>query len=150
MQRVKQGDFITVEYQGTLDNGEIFETTNDSGALEFQMGEGAVLPAFEQALFDMTPEETRSVSIKAGEAYGERLAELVQTLDRQTIGAQKDIKPGMIIGMTIEHEGKTEKVPALVTEVTDSQVTVDFNHPLAGQNLNYTITLKAIQKRTAE
>lgn len=150
MQRIKNGDSITVEYEGKLDSGEIFETTKDTGALDFEVGSDAVLPAFEKAVLDMAENETRTVVLTPEEGYGERLPELTHTVDRQTLGTTTEPQPGMVFGLDIEHEGKPQKVPVMVTAVMGDQVTVDFNHPLAGQNLTYTITIKEIKHASAD
>lgn len=149
MQCVKTGDMVTVEYVGTTDDGEIFETTEESGALEFLVGRGEVLPAFEKAVMDMKPGETRTVTLQPEEAYGQRLEELIQTLDRLALGEGARPKAGMVYGLTVEHQGRSHQVPALVTAVMGERVTVDFNHPLAGKTLVYTITVTAIDQAPA-
>ncbi len=147
MQHVKDGDLLTVEYVGTIATGEIFENTDESGPLEFQVGQGMVLPAFEQALLGLAEGETTTVTIATADAYGEKLSELIHTIDRQVLGAKGEPTPGMIFGMTIDHHGEKQQVPALVTAIVGDQVTVDFNHPLAGQTLTYTITVKNIAQK---
>ncbi len=144
MQRVKENDSVTVVYNGAIENGDIFESSADTGPLEFTLGTESVMPLFEQAVLGMAVNETKSIKIPPPEAYGEHRAELVQSIDR-TIFKGKELHPGMTLGLDMEKEGKTVKVPATVTAVGDDTVTVDFNHPLAGQTLVYTITLKAIQ-----
>lgn len=150
MQKVKDGDFLTVEYVGTIGSGEIFENTDDSGPLEFQVGQGMVLPAFEEALIGLAQGETTTVTITPADAYGERLEELIHTVGRQALGSKADPVPGMIFGMTIEHKGVQQQVPATVIAVDGDQVTVDFNHPLAGQTLNYTITVTTVRQQPDE
>ncbi|OIP50861.1 MAG: peptidylprolyl isomerase [Deltaproteobacteria bacterium CG23_combo_of_CG06-09_8_20_14_all_60_8] len=147
MQIVKDGDFLTVEYVGTIASGEIFENTDDSGPLAFQVGQGMVLPAFEQALIGLAQGETITAAIAPEDAYGEKRDELIQTIGRQAMGTNAAPKPGMIFGMTIEHKGEQQQVPAMVIAVDGDQVTVDFNHPLAGQTLTYTITVTTIRQQ---
>jgi peptidylprolyl isomerase len=144
MQRVKKGDCVIIEYVGTLQNGDVFETTAEVGPLEFKVGESAVLPAFEETVIGMAAGETRTMELPPEQAYGPRREELVQTFERAIFGAAIEPKPGMVLGMTLEREGKSEKVPGLVTEMADGKVTIDFNHPLAGQKLMFTITLQGI------
>lgn len=144
MQRVKTGDCVTIEYEGTLESGDVFETTAEVGPLEFEVGTNAVLPAFEKTVIGMAPGETRQLEVAPEEAYGPRREELVQTFDRSVFGPGLEPKTGMVLGMTLEREGNKKKVPGLVTAVTGGTVTIDFNHPLAGQKLLFTITLQGI------
>jgi peptidylprolyl isomerase len=150
MQRVDNGDFVTVQYVGTIDTGEIFENTDDSGPLEFQVGTGAVLPAFEAAITGMAPGDTKTISIAPQDAYGEKLPELIHTVNKNALGENADPKPGIVFGMTIEHDGKPQQVPAMVTAVEGDMVTVDFNHPLAGKTLTYHITVTTIRDQPTE
>ena len=144
MQKVQENDHVTVVYNGTLENGETFESSSETGPLEFTMGTQSVMPLFEQAVQGMTVDETKDITIPPQDAYGERREELVQDIDRAVFEG-KEILPGMTLGLDMEKDGKSHKVPATVTALSDTTVTVDFNHPLAGQTLTYTITLKSIQ-----
>jgi FKBP-type peptidyl-prolyl cis-trans isomerase 2 len=146
MQRIEKGDLVTVEYEGRIKDGDLFETTAETGPLQFEVGCGNVLPAFEQAVLGMTVNETKIIEIPAENAYGPKNTELVQTFDRKVFGERINPVPGMILGMTMEREGEKQQVPGVITEVNGDMVTIDFNHPLAGQNLLFRITLKAIGK----
>lgn len=144
MQRVKENDSVTVIYDGAVQDGEIFESSDDTGPLQFTLGTQSVMPLFEEAVLGMAVDEKKSITIPPTEAYGDRVEQLVQDIDRSVFEG-KDIRPGMTLSMDMEKEGKTHKVPATVTAISDDSVTVDFNHPLAGQTIVYTITLKEIQ-----
>jgi FKBP-type peptidyl-prolyl cis-trans isomerase 2 len=143
MQRVSQNDSVTIVYDGLLPNGEQFDSSQDTGPLQFQLGTGAVLPAFEQAVLGMAPQETKSITVAAKDAYGLKNEELVIALSRQGFAGQT-IAPGMILGMNMERDGQQHKVPATVLSVDAETMTVDFNHPLAGQDITYRITLLSI------
>ena len=80
------------------------------------------------------------------ETYGLPDNDLQHTVARKTFGDTMDPKPGMVMGMSVSKNGRQHKIPALVTEVTGDDVCLDFNHPLAGKTLTYTLTLKAIKK----
>ena len=144
MQQVKENDSVTVVYNGTLENGETFESSDDTGPLDFTLGTKSVMPLFEETVLGMSVDETKSITIPAQEAYGDRREELVQEIDRG-IFKGKELQPGMTLGLDMEKDGKSHKVPATITAIDDAKVTVDFNHPLAGQAITYTITLKEIQ-----
>lgn len=141
---VKENDRVTVQYEGKLENGEVFESSVDSAPMTFKIGDQMVLPSLERAIIGMKPGQTRTISIPPEEGYGPHHGELVLTVQRDTLG-EGEVKPGMVVAMNMEREGKTHRLPALVLEADDSQVKVDFNHPLAGQELFYTITLTEIE-----
>lgn len=148
MQRVSENDSVTIVYDGLLSSGEKFDSSQDTGPLQFQMGTGSVLPAFEQAVLGMAAKETKSITIAAQDAYGLKNEDLIMTVSRQGFASQS-IAPGMVIGMNVDHDGQQHKVPATVLAVDAQTVTVDFNHPLAGQDITYQITLLSIDSPAA-
>lgn len=148
MKRVEEGDYVGVLYEGLLGNNEVFESTTDTGPLEFQVGEGSVFAGFEKAILGMAENEQKTVDLQPEETYGPKRKELIHTLKRGALGEKISPSPGMLLGMTMEKDGKTLKIPAMVVEVEGDDVTIDFNHPLAGQVLTYKITVKSIKKNS--
>ena len=144
MQKVKEGDYVTITYEGTLESGEVFESATEESPFEFALGQQCVFPSFESGIIGMAPGETRTIKVGPEEAYGKRRDELVQTLNRSAFGDKTDPQPGMIVGMTMKKEDQEHQVPAMIMAVDGDQITVDYNHPLAGQELLYKITLKTI------
>lgn len=149
MQRVSENDSVTIVYDGLLATGEQFDSSQDTGPLRFQLGTGSVLPAFEQAVLGMAAQETKSITVAAKDAYGLRNEDLIMTVSNQGFAGQS-IAPGMILGMNMERDGQQHKVPATVLAVDEKTMTVDFNHPLAGQDITYRITLLSIDTPVAE
>ena len=145
MRRVQQGDQVILEYDGTLTDGKAVDSSTDSGPLEFEVGSGNVFPGFEKGILDMAAGETKTITLSPEEAYGLQDEKLLHTVKKDAFGNNVDPKPGMILGMTIEREGGKHKIPALVVDVKGDNVTIDFNHPLAGKTLVYQLTLKAIK-----
>jgi len=143
--KVKTGDTVVVLYDGILDNGELFESSETSGPLEFTVGDGSVMAAFDTQVVGMGEGEVKTFRLQADEAYGPSKTELVHTVDRSVLPGQSTLSVGMVLGLTVEHEGKKEQVPALVTAIDGSLVTVDFNHPLAGQAVSYKVTVQSIR-----
>lgn len=148
MAQAKKGDRVKVHYTGKLDDGSIFDSSECgdsdcgcSGPLEFTVGEGEVIPGFDQAVEGMSIDETRSVHISVDQAYGERMEEMVAQVPRGELPADMVPEVGQQLEVTQE-DGNIFQV--VITEVTDDQVTIDANHPLAGQNLNFDIRLVAI------
>jgi len=144
MQKVKNGDYVTVAYDGLLENGEIFESSSETGPLEFTIGQNCVFPSFEAAIIGMKPGESKIVKVGPEEAYGQHNKDLVQTLSHSALAEGIDPQPGLVIGMAMEVDGQTHKVPATIIEIDSGKITIDYNHPLAGQELQYKITLRNI------
>lgn len=143
MQRVSANDSVTIVYDGLLSTGEIFDSSRETGPLQFQLGTGSVLPAFEQAVLGLAVQESKSITLAAKDAYGLKNKDLIMTVSRQGFTDQA-VTPGMILGMSMEKDGEQHKVPAMVMAVDEQTMTVDFNHPLAGHDITYHITLLSI------
>ena len=146
MDRAKPGDVVSIEYEGVLANGEVFETTAEIGPLNFTIGTGSVMPAIELAVVGMAAGETTEVALEPKDGYGERQKELLQTIDKSVFGDQAELTLGQILHLNMEKEGKQHKVPATVVELGDTTVTLDYNHPLAGHTLTFKITLKSVEE----
>ncbi len=144
--KVEKGDTVVVVYDGLLDSGDIFESSDTTGPLEFKVGEGSVMPAFEKQVIGLAQGEQKTFQLAAAEAHGESNPDLVQTVDRSVLPGQGQLTIGMVLGLTVDHEGRKEQVPAMVTAVNANQVTIDFNHPLAGKALTYKVTVQSICK----
>ena len=149
MQRVSENDSVTIVYDGLLSTWEKFDSSQDAGPLQFELGTGSVLPAFEQAVLGMAAQETKSITVAAKDAFGLKNEDLTMTVSRQGFAGQT-IAPGMILGMNMEKDGQQHKIPATVLAVEAETMTVDFNHPLAGQDITYQITLLSIDTPVAE
>lgn len=143
--RVSEHDSVTVVFTGKLPNGEIFESATAEKPLSFRLGTECVLAAFEQALIGMAVNEKKIIKIAPEHAYGTRHPDLIHVVQRGNF-SQNDLDVGSVVGLKLEKDGQHHEVPALVTEVNDDSVTVDFNHPLAGLELIYEITVQAIEK----
>lgn len=146
MSRAKPGDIVTIDYKGVLENGDVFESTSESGPLNFTIGTGSVMPAFEMAVVGMSVGESNDITLQPTEGYGERQKELLQTIDKSVFGDQADLMIGQILNLKMEKDGTPHKVPATIVELGESTVTIDYNHPLAGHILTYKVTLRSIEK----
>lgn len=148
--KAELGDTVIVIYDGMTETGEIFDSSETSGPLEFVVGTGSVLPGFEENIIGMNEGESKSFSLTPEAAHGPSNPELIHTIARQGIPGQKEIKVGMVLGLTVERDGQEHKVPANVVALNKESITVDFNHPLAGQTLSYKVTLQSVAKRQAQ
>ncbi len=139
--QVKKGDTIKVEYEGKLDDGTIFDSSDKHGQLlEFEAGAGRVIPGFDNAVLGMKEGEEKTVKIPVDEAYGPRREELVKEVPKNQL-PEGEIKEGMMLGVGLP-DG--QQIPATITKVADETVTIDINHPLAGKNLTFSIKVVSI------
>ena len=141
MSTVKNGDMVKVHYTGKFDTGEVFDSSEGSEPLAFTVGAGEVIPGFDQALLGMQIGETKDVVIAPEQAYGNRVEELAQTIDRNQFNLT-GVEPE--VGMAIEMRTPQGDIPLVITDLTDTTVTLDANHPLAGESLHFSLRLVEI------
>ncbi len=141
MTQAKSGDTVRIHYTGTLDDGTQFDSSAGREPLEFALGAGQVIPGFDDAVDGMAVGENKTVTIPPDEAYGQRHEQLVQQVSRSAL--PDDIEPA--IGMQLQSQSPDGQTMVLVvTDVEDESITVDANHPLAGQALTFAIELVEI------
>jgi len=141
MSQAKSGDKVQVHYTGKLDDGTQFDSSEGREPLQFDVGGGQVIPGFDKAVEGMTVGDTKSVRIPADEAYGSRHEQLVQEVPRSAL--PDDIEP--VVGMRLQTPGPDgQPIQLVVTAVGEESITVDGNHPLAGEALNFDIELVEI------
>jgi FKBP-type peptidyl-prolyl cis-trans isomerase 2 len=138
MVQAKEGDTVRVHYTGKLKDGTVFDTSGDRAPLEFTIGGGQVIPGFEQAVVGMEPGETKTATIPPEEAYGPHREDMVLTVDRDLFPEEINPEPGQHLQVQQPY-GRAAIV--VVSEVSESTVTLDANHPLAGQPLTFDIQL---------
>lgn len=132
---------MKVHYTGTFDNGEVFDSSEGGQPLEFTVGTNQVIPGFEDAVVGMAIGDKKTVVIPPDQAYGERMPELVHTVNRQQFNLG-DSEPE--IGMAIEMHTPDGTIPLVIADLSDTTVTLDANHPLAGQTLHFELTLMEV------
>lgn len=141
MTGVNFGDKVKVHYTGKLDNGEVFDNTGDKGPLTFMLGDGEVIPGFEQALVGMNPGDEKTVKISALRAYGPYLKDLVVEVGKDKF--VDDVEP--TVGQRLQINQPDGKIFVVtVTDISDLNVILDANHPLAGKDLTFNIHLLEI------
>jgi peptidylprolyl isomerase len=132
------GDTVRVNYKGTLADGTVFDSSEGRDPLEFVVGTGQVIPGFDAAVSELAVGETTTVTILAEDAYGEKAEEGLQTFPRDAFPPDSNPEVGWAVELSAP-DG--QRIPATVAEVTDESITLDFNHPLAGEDLTFEITL---------
>ncbi len=135
---IENGQKVKIHYTGTLDDGSQFDSSAGRDPLEFEMGAGMVIPGFEKGVVDMEVGETKTIHIPAAEAYGEKRDEMIMEFERSQL--PEDLEPQ--VGMGLQMQGpQGQAVPVQITAVAETTITIDANHPLAGQNLNFEMEL---------
>lgn len=141
MPQAKPGDTVKVHYTGKLDDGTVFDTSAEREPLEFTVGDGQVIPGFEQAVVGMNPGDSKTAKIPADEAYGPHRAEMVLQVGRDQF--PPNIEPEVEQQLQIRQpDGQSFVVT--VTDISETDVTLDANHPLAGEDLTFDIKLVEI------
>ncbi|HEY9708705.1 MAG TPA: FKBP-type peptidyl-prolyl cis-trans isomerase [Oculatellaceae cyanobacterium] len=138
MVQAKAGDTVKIHYTGKLDDGTVFDSSVNREPLEFTLSGGQVIPGFDQAVVGMSPGETKTQKIPMDQAYGPYREEMVVEIAREQM--PPDLQPEVGQQLQIQ-QANGQTVPVMVTVVTDSTVTLDANHPLAGEDLTFDIQL---------
>lgn len=141
MSEAKKGDKVKVHYTGKLKDGTVFDTSLKRDPMEFTIGEGQLIDGFEDAVVGMAPGEEKTVQIAAEQAYGSYDEQLVQSIARESIPGDVDLENGLEFRAT---SPTGEQLLLTVTKFTDSEVTMNGNHPLAGRDLTFELNLLEI------
>ena len=144
MAQAKMGDTVRVHYSGKLDTGVLFDSSEGCEPLEFELGSGQLIQGFEEAVVGMSPGESKTVQIPPEKGYGRYREDRVFKVDK------KDLPPEVVPveGMSLEVcASNGVMVPVQITEVADTTVTLDANHPLSEQTLTFEIKLVEIVKK---
>ncbi len=140
-EQAKTGDAVKIQYTGKLEDGTVFDNTEGYGSLQFIIGGGYLLPAFEESVIGMRVGESKTIVIPADEAYGPYREEMVFDIDLTSL--PEDVKPE--VGQTLNLGMSSNAIiTGVIIDVTASTVTVDTNHPLAGKDLTFDIYLLEI------
>lgn len=143
LSKVKDGNTVKVHYKGTLKDGSVFDSSVEREPLEFKLGEGQLIPGFEKAVIGMEEGDKTKVDIPVKEAYGEAREDLVINVPKDQL--PDDVKPE--VGMQLQvNQPDGQPVPVRVAEISDEELTLDANHPLAGKDLSFEIELVEIKE----
>lgn len=134
--KVQKGDHVTVEYTGTLEDGTEFDSSKNHGPLEFHAGEGQMIKGFDDAVMDMEVGQEKTVTMKPEDAYGQPDKRLIHKVPKDTLPKGPEPKADMMLTVNLPDGNQ---IPARIIEVTENEVTLDLNHPLAGKTLTFKI-----------
>lgn len=141
MAQAKQGDTVKIHYTGKLGDGTVFDTSLNRHPLQFTIGKGQVIAGFEQAVVGMNTGESKTTTIPVDQAYGPRREDMIVTVERSQLPADLNPTVGQRLEMT---QMDDQTLLVTVTAVTDTTMTLDANHPLAGKDLTFDLQLVGI------
>jgi peptidylprolyl isomerase len=141
MRQAKSGDTVRIHYTGTLDDGTQFDSSMGQEPIEFTLGENRVIPGFESGVEGMQVGDQKRIHIPAEEAYGTHNDALVEEVPLERFPEDLELS----VGMNLQAKSPNgEQFNVVVTALTDSIATIDGNHPLAGEALNFELELVEI------
>ena len=141
MTQATPGSTVSIHYTGTLADGSTFDSSAGRDPLTFEMGAGQIIPGLEAALAGMSAGERKTVTIAAADAYGPRHAEAMQEIPRSAVPDHIPLDLGTQLQLQTP-DGRA--MPVTVAQVTEETVTLDANHPLAGQDLTFAVEIVAV------
>jgi len=142
---IKKGSKVKVNYTGMLEDGTIFDSSKrgeEEQPLEFEVGSGKIIKGFDNAVMGMKKGDKKKITLKPEEAYGDIKEELIKPFPRDMMPKEKEPQPGMML-MVGAPNGM--QFPAKIVEVSDSEVKIDLNHPLAGKTLVFELEIVDIE-----
>ena len=142
MAQAKAGDKINVHYTGKLTDGTLFDSSVEREPLEFEIGSGMVIKGFDEGVTGMSVGDKKTVHIPAADAYGDMNPEHMAVFNKAEIPSDIPYEVGMQLNM--HQDGSGQVMPVTVVEVTDTTITLDANHPLAGKDLIFDLELVSI------
>ncbi|MCK9376448.1 MAG: peptidylprolyl isomerase [Syntrophobacterales bacterium] len=145
--KIDKNSFVSIDYLINLGDDQTYPPDGNPEEISFCMGWGAMPPGLEESLIGMEESEGKTVHLSATEAYGEFDEELVMEVPRSDFGPDAELKPGLVFE-TENEDGQT--VYFIVQEVNPESVTIDFNHPLAGKDLEVSFTIRQVREATPE
>jgi peptidylprolyl isomerase len=141
MTQAKNGDAVKIHFSGFLDDGTLFGSSRGEQPVEFTLGAGEVIPGFENAVINMEEGDTKTVTIPPEDAFGRYKEALVRTISKSKLPSHIEPQVGRVLVLQADAE---KDVRATVKDVTEKEVTLDVNHPLAGKELKVEIELLEI------
>ena len=136
-QRIGAATQVTLHFAIKLDNGDVVDSTFDKEPATFTVGDGSLLPGFEQALYGLKAGDKRSLPIGPEQGFGQGNPQNIQVMPRAQF-ADMELSEGLLI---IFNDAANAELPGVVKAFDANQVTIDFNHPLAGKDLTFDVEI---------
>lgn len=142
MAKAGSGDTVKVDYTGRLDDGTVFDSSEGREPLQFMLGSGQVIPGFDQGVEGMEVGEEKTITIPSEEAYGPRREDLIAEIEKDSFPPDLELSVGDMLHL---QQPDGQAIAATVADINDGSVTLDANHPLAGQDLTFDVKLVEIE-----
>lgn len=140
-QRIAAATQVTLHFAIKLDNGDVVDSTFDKQPATFKVGDGNLLPGFELALYGLKAGDKRTLAISPEQGFGQPNPQNVQVMPRSQF-KDMELSEGLLV---IFNDAANAELPGMVQSFDDNQVSVDFNHPLAGKTLSFEVEIIAVQ-----
>lgn len=144
MRKVQMGDVVSIHCIGKLKNGKVFENTYDGEPFIFQVGSPEIISGLSEALIGMEEGEEKEVVIPSEKAFGPRDENLVRTVPRDALSLDVEPEAGLMLNLVVDTPQGEMSFPATIVKVTDTELVLDLNPPLAGEDLIFQIKLLKI------
>jgi peptidylprolyl isomerase len=141
MTQAKSGDTVRIHYTGTLKSGEVFDSSEGRDPLEFELGSGMIITGLDQAIQGMVTGEKKVADIPCAQAYGDKNEAALQAVPRDQFPDDIPAEVGTQLQMQ-SPEGQV--IPVTIAGVSETEITLDANHPLAGQDLTFDFEIVGI------
>ncbi|WLD58855.1 FKBP-type peptidyl-prolyl cis-trans isomerase [Salinispirillum sp. LH 10-3-1] len=145
--QITNNSLVTLHFSLALPDGEVIDSNFDGSAATFQMGDGSLLEGFEACLLGLTAGDKKTVQIAAQEAFGEHMEDNVQNFKRHQFGADMVLEPGVVVSFA---DAAGAELPGVVSRLDGDYVTVDFNHPLAGKDITFSVSVVSVAEAPQE
>lgn len=142
---VGHGTRVTLHFSIAFTDGTVVDSNFEGEPATFEVGDGNMLPAFEEALFGMRPGERGEFEILPEQGFGQHNPSNVQQISRGDFDPGIELEPGLVLSFA---DASQTELPGVVVDFDDETVTVDFNHPLAGRNLIFSVAIEAVEPIT--
>lgn len=146
VETIEQNKMVQIHYEGSLDDGTVFDSSEGREPLEFIFGVGMLIPGLESEMAGLAVGDRKTVRVEAEDAYGPYMQEALQEIPRNQIPPEIEL----VEGMQLAAQSPQGPIPVTVHEIREDTVVMDFNHPLAGEALTFDIEVVAIRDATAE
>lgn len=133
---------VTLHFSLALDNGDLVDSTFDKAPATFVMGDGSLLPGFEEQLLGLFPSDKKTAVIEPAKAFGARNPENIQQFKRKDFADDAQMKPGTMFSFA---DAAGNELPGVLDRLEGDKVFIDFNHPLAGRNITFTVEIIDVQ-----
>lgn len=146
--KIKDGVVVSLDYTLRLDDGEIVDSSEAAGPLEYLHGYGQIIPGLEKALVGLIVGDSKKVVVPAAEAYGEVDMEAFEIVSRSMFPDDMELEEGLVL--SLRDMETDEPFDATIAEIRETEVMLDFNHPLAGETLYFEVSIPALRNATAD